>query len=187
MSTLFPAGILTWLTSIEQELALHIKEGCHRFPSWRSAIHGSMKKFREQRRGETLKVSINLKRYLFPNAMLDEWSKFSPTLTFTDTWPCPDLSDAATLESSLSYTSESYDSSMIGLGLHDPATSESFTEMLTEVPQQSPAVGVDTVGQMSYHFFTEADQGLSSGNDAPMTSMDPKLVSSNWMTYSDPF
>lgn len=183
---------MTWLTCIGHELAQLIEEGCDSFHSWRSAIHGSMKKFRTQRRGETFSMSINLQRHIFSTVGVDDWFKLTPPLApsfiYNEDWACLDLSGDAALERTLSYTSESYPSSSGEIASHSSTTSNPFMEIPPQVPFSSPAFGTDDFGQISYHFSGEADHELPLGTDASMTSMDPRyLVSNDWMTYQGPF
>lgn len=63
--------LFEWFDSIDQELQDRIREGCGRFPTWRSSvIKGSMKKVR--RHGETLTLDIHLRSKKWTTTSLEE-------------------------------------------------------------------------------------------------------------------
>jgi hypothetical protein len=181
MSTSLPTGLLTWLISVEIELADHIREGCGRFPSWRSAICGSMKKFRTHRHGETLALSISLHRNMSSTASFDDWNIMRPTPAHESRFS-GSVSVSAPPEATF-WTTELQNSSLWQPSCYSPTTTTgAFGEMPLEAPYTSSATGIEDGGQMSYHFSSGTENGLSSGNDVQLTSIDPRLVSSDWKT-----
>lgn len=167
--------MLDWFISLERELADYIQDGCGQFLNWRSPIKGSMKKFRNKRHGETLKVSINLQQntysydfdqagFVEPPSYSDDKGSQSPSRIAYAEGPLPAQSDSPEISSNIPH--------------------DSTTVLSPQVPPLYSATRSQYFGQMSSSspFSAAVDSDPFFGNDVLMTSLDPQTVSDNRMT-----
>jgi hypothetical protein len=72
-----------WLSAVDQELIERIREGCGRFPHWRSGLHGSLKAFQKRHRHRAqFAATVSLRLDQPAQQIGGDWEDSVPPMTF---------------------------------------------------------------------------------------------------------